>query len=389
MSLKKFVVRSGKALVYFGPNSVSAIEKWVRKYSRVFIVTGRRAARISGALDEITKILNTLDIKYEIFDGVVPNPTTALVDEVAEKIWRFGAEAVIGIGGGSAIDTAKIASIVSVCGGRARDYMKKLREPRSALPLAAVNLTHGTGTEADRYAVATIEETNEKVSIASDLIYPSISIDDPRYLRTLPKNQTIYTALDALYHAIESATSNASSPYTQLLAEQVTELVVKWLPIAIKNPDNLEARYWLLYASMLAGIAIDHGRTHLIHALEHALSGIRPELAHGAGLAILGPYIIKHIYKSLPEVMYRLLKHIDPSLEPIPEYAEKASESLKRFQKNVGFEDKLTNYGFKEEDFDKISRLVFESMKYLVDLTPFEVSRELLKEIYVKALLQE
>jgi len=352
----------------------------------VFIVTSRRAARVSGALDDVLSILTKLGVKYEHYDGVVPNPSTRIANDVGERVWRFGAEAIVAIGGGSVIDVAKIASIIAECGGKAEEYIKRVREVCAALPVAAINLTHGTGSEINRYAVATIEETHEKLSVASDHIYPAISIDDPRYLKTLPKNQTIYTSLDALYHAIEAATTKTSSPYTVMLGEEVVKLIAKWLPVALQQPENLEARYWLLYASMLAGIAIDHGRTHLVHAMEHALSGLKPELAHGAGLAILGPHIVIHIYRAMPEVMHRLLRHLDPSLEPTPDHAEKASEALARFQRSVGFTERLSDYGFTPEHFDTVARLTMESTRYLIDLAPFNVTVDMLKEVYAKAL---
>ncbi len=384
--LQRFNIRSGRAVIYFGPNTINALGKWVSQFRRVYVVTSRRAAKVSGALDEVLAIINRLGIKFEHYSAVTPNPTTKIVNEIAEHVWRFGADAVIAIGGGSVIDAAKLASIIVECGGKAEDYLKAGREVCGALPVAAVNLTHGTGTEADRYAVATVEETNEKLSIASDYIYPAISIDDPRYLKTLPRNQTVYTALDAMYHAIEAATSKASSPYTRMLGERVVELVVGWLPVALREPENLEARYWLLYASMLAGIAIDHGRTHIIHAMEHALSGLKPELAHGAGLGILGPHIVVHIYKAMPETMYRLLRNLDPSLEPIAEYAEKAGEAIAKFQASIGFAERLRDYGFTTEDFEKIAKLTMESARYLVNLAPFDVTIDMLKDIYSKAL---
>ena len=387
MSLPRFSVRTGRTIVYFGINSVEALNKWVDKFKRVFIVTSRRAARISGALDDVTKILDAHGIKYEVFSEVFPNPTDSLVDTLAERIWRFGAEAVIAIGGGSVIDSAKMACIVVANGGRTIEYVKGGKEPRSSIPLAAVNLTHGTGTEADRYAVVTIEETREKLGTAHELLYPSISIDDPRYLTTLPKNQTLYTAIDAVFHAIESSTSRIASPYTEILAEKVIELVVKYLPRAVENPQDVEARYWLLYASMLAGIAIDHGRTHLVHAIEHALSGLKPELAHGAGLGIVGPIVLEHIYRARPDTCYRILRHLDPSLEPSEKAAVKAREALSRFLESVGFREKLRDYGFSEENAQDVVRLTLSSpLRLLVGLAPFQVDEKLVLSIYREAL---
>jgi len=386
LNLPKFTVRSGFVKIYFGVGSVGALRGWVRGFRRVFVVTGKASARVSGALQDVEGILKELGIKYRIFDGVVPNPTVSIVNELATEMWRFSSEAAIAIGGGSVIDAAKLASVIARCGGDVRDYLKGIREPYTSLPLAAVNLTHGTGTEADRYAVATIEETSEKVGLGSECMYPSVSIDDPNYLKTLPKEQTLYTTLDALYHSIESATSASSSPYTELLAEKAVELIVKWLPVVVNDLSNLEARYWLLYASMIAGISIDHGRTHLIHALEHALSGLNPKLAHGCGLAIIGPHIVELIYKARPETMHKLLKHIDPTLKPTVEHAEKAAKALRKFQEQVGFKEKLTDYEFTAKHLSRVKKLTMKSQEHLIKLAPFKVTDSMIERIYRSAL---
>ena len=386
MVLHKFMVRTGRTRVYFGPESMSELNEWIKNFDRVFIITGKKSAKITGALDDVLSILSNHNIKYELFDKVFPNPTASLVNEASEHAWRFGADAVIAIGGGSVIDTAKLVSIIVKCGGRAEDYVRSVRKAFDSIPLAAINLTHGTGSEVDRYAVVTIEETHEKVGVASEYMYPSISIDEPKYLTTLPRNQTVYTALDAFYHAIESATSNASSPYTLMLSEEAVRLIVKWLPIALNEPKNIEARYWLLYASMIAGISIDHGRTHIVHAVEHALSGLKPRLAHGAGLAIIGPQAIKYIYESVPDKMYRLLRYIDPELEPKSEHADKAAKAITKFQQSIGFSEKLRDYGFRKEDFNEVSKLVFTAMKYILRLAPFNVNEVIVKDIFLKSL---
>ncbi len=382
MDLPRFSLRYAHTQLYFGPGSVEALEKWVSQFRRVYLVTGRRSAEISGALRDVVQILERCGVKYERFSEVFPNPTDSLVNRLGELMWRFGAEAVIAIGGGSVIDTAKNASVVASCGGAIEDFIKGRREVRNALPVAAVNLTHGTGTEVDRYAVTTIERTKEKISLAHPAIYPRISIDDPRYLLTLPRNQTIYTTLDALYHAIESSTARGSPPIVEPLAEEAVRLIARYLPKAVENPSDLEARYWLLYASMLAGIAIDLGRTHLVHAIEHALSGLKPELPHGAGLAIIGPKIVELTYRAQPEKLWRLLRHIDPELEPVEEHAGRAARAVEEFQKRVGFSERLRNYGFSEEHEDQVVKLTMSSLRFLVDLAPFEVSENTVKEVF-------
>ena len=382
--LRSFGVKVGSLQVVFGLETIGCLEPWLEKHKKVAVITGRRSAEKSGALKDLLELLDKKSVSYEIYREVVPNPTDSIVDGAAEFIWRGGAQAVIAVGGGSVIDTAKLASAIAVCGGRARDYLKGARTVCGSLPVAVINLTHGTGSEADRYAVATVEETSEKVGVASDHLYPQVSIDDPRYTTSLPRNHTIYTSLDALYHSIEASTSILTSPYTLMLGEEAVRLIAQWLPRAVESPESIEARYWLLYASLLAGIAIDNSRTHLVHSMEHALSGLNPKLAHGAGLAMLGPAIIELVYKAAPEEAYRLLRHIDGSLKPSREDASRARKALESFQKRVGFSETLRDYGFTREHLADIKRLVFGTLEQVARLAPFEVKPETVERIYLE-----
>lgn len=386
MSLKSFSIRAGKTVVYFGIGAVKNVEGFVRRFRRAYVVTSRSAARVSGALTDVEAILKSAGVVYEVFDRVSPNPSAKLVNELGERVWRFGAELVIAIGGGSVIDSAKLAAVLAQCGGYVEDYINRRRDVCGALPIIAVNLTHGTGSEVDKYAVATLEDPRVKIGIGSEHMYLAIAVEDPQYLRTLPRNQTMYTAFDAFYHAVESATTILSSPYVVALAEEAVRNIVKWLPVAINDPSNIEARYWLLYASMVAGIAIDNTRTHMVHALEHVISGLNEGLAHGAGLAMLGPVAIKHVYKANPETLHRLLRYLDPSLEPTPSHAEKASEAVKRFHIGVGFRENLRMYGFSEQDADKVVELAQKYLQVNLSLSPIEPSKDILKEMYLSAL---
>ena len=386
MNLRSFKVRASKTLLHFGVGVLRGVEELLRRFRRVYIVSSRSAARVSGALSDVEQMLKGSGIAYEVFDRITPNPLASTVNTLAERIWRFGAEAVIAIGGGSVIDSAKIASVIACCGGFVEDYVRGSKEPRGSLPVVAINLTHGTGSEVNRYAVVTLENPRTKLAIASEYTYPLASVDDPQYLRTLPKSQTMYTAFDAFYHALEASCGADSSPYVLALAEEAVKNIVKWLPLALKDPGNAEARYWLLYASMLAGIAIDNSRAHIIHAMENVLSGINTELPHGAGLAMLGPAAVKHLYRAVPEPLHRILKYLDPGLEPSPEYAERAAEAVKRFHAEMGFRESLRAYGFTEQEAEKVIDTVFNYLSYALKLSPVEPSRELLKEMYLSAL---
>ncbi len=351
--LKNFTIYNGGVKLFFGNNSIKYIDKYLENYSKLLIVTGKKSAKTSGALKDVEEILSGKNIDYEVYDKVFPNPTDDLVRDLVDYYREGVFEGYIAIGGGSVIDLVKACRVVAVGGGDIKDYLYGLKKPPTRQPfLLAINLTHGTGSEIDRYSVINIRETGEKIGFSAG--YPDVSIDDPRYTLTLPRNQSIYTSIDAFTHAVESATSRYSSPYTELLAGETIYYIVKYLPKTIDKPSDLEARYWLLYASMIAGISIDHGVTHIGHVIEHLLSGYNPEIPHGAGLAILYIELIRYIYEYYPETMARLLKPLDNSLKPLKEYSEKAREKYIEFLDGIGFHERLSDYGLGRDDLRHI-----------------------------------
>ncbi|MGB9830529.1 MAG: iron-containing alcohol dehydrogenase [Fervidicoccus fontis] len=346
-STKDFSLSFRETILYFGINSTERISRSIKGFRRALIVTGKTSAKKSGALDDILKILNENDIEYTIYDSVTSNPTVDKIEEITEKGKIFDTDLIIAIGGGSVIDSAKFASVILSIGGNPVDYIKRKIKPVSHTFLVAINLTHGTGTEVDRYAVATISETKEK--LGSSIAYPNISVDNPRYMVSLSPQQTLFTSIDAFYHALESSIVESSNPYVQDLSEKSAYYIKTYIQVAMKNPSDIEARYWLLYASMLAGISIDLAGTSIIHGMEHGLSGVNPSLEHGAGLAIIGPLFLPLLYKAFPENSWKVMKVLDPSLRPTPEDAEKAGKILDEFQKSIGFNYALKDYGFDKE----------------------------------------
>lgn len=382
-----FMLRYGKTIIYFGIGALQNLDNIISSSCRrVYIITGRNAAYVSGAFADVKKILDVYGIDYEVYSNVASNPTHVMVDEIADKVKKFEPNYVVAIGGGSVIDTAKVASALAVCGGSVKDYIVGGKLISGSKPVIAINLTHGTGSEINRYAVVTIDMPKTKYGLASEYFYPVASFNDPRYTLTMPYKQIIYTTLDAFYHAYEAVTGRDCSPYVLLIAEEVAKIIARWLPIAIENPKDLETRYWLLYVSMLAGIAIDNSRAHLIHAIENVLSGINTNLPHGAGLAMIGPHVTKYIHKAVPENSYRILKYLDPDIRPTEEDAERASEAVMKFQRLVGFNERLSDYGFTHSDARYIIDVVFNVLSYGMKLTPFNVDEDIIKTVYLKSL---
>jgi len=382
--VKSFSLRYGRTKLYFGVGTIDKLAKYVKPYDNIAIVTGKRSAKLSGAINDLLKILGNYSLSYKIYDIVTPNPWASQADELAKLFIEENHDAVIAIGGGSVIDAAKVASVIALSGGKAVDYLYRRIKPAKMLPLYAINLTHGTGTEIDRYAVLTVNENKEKRGIS--IRYNDISIDDPRFTLSLPREQTLYTTLDSFYHSYEAVTSIDSTPFSDQLSMHAISLINKWLERALDRPRDIEARYWLLYASMIAGISIDMSSTHIIHALEHVLSGLNPRLPHGCGLAIIGPHLIKYIHKAVPEASAYVLKAIDPLIKPLSEYSNYASKVVIKFQERHGFNKKLSDYGFSENDLDDIIKMLLNGLRYLTESTPFNITENIIREVIIESL---
>ena len=371
--METFYLKYGGTKLYFGVNAIKNLEREVSGIEHATIVTGKQSARRSGALDDIKNILKEKNIEYDIFDRIKPNPTVEMADELAEYIWKKSSDCMVAVGGGSIIDTAKVSSVIALSGGCAKDYLKGKTAKRS-LPLYAVNLTHGTGSEIDRFAVLT--DGIHKIGISSR--YPDVSIDDPRYTLTLPENQTIFTSIDAFFHAYEAVTARTSNKFVETLSIESAKLIGESLP----KEQTIEEKEKLLYASMIAGISLDMSPAHIVHAIEHALSGLNPELPHGCGLAIVGArsiyWIHRHSENSGKILQALLSKKIDS-----PEDAEK---SFREFLRSVGFEETLDDYGFSRDDFRDVEKILFEDLKYFLKRVDFKFTPEMLHDVLEKSL---
>lgn len=383
-----------KTTVYLG---VGAIEKIYdiasnlknMNIDKVLIVTGRGAYKKTGAWDYVEKALEKENIAYILYNEVTPNPTADQVDEAARMGNELGAKAVIGIGGGSPIDAAKSAAILLEYKDKTtRDIYEFKFTPEKAAPVIAINLTHGTGTEGDRFAVVSIPEKEYKPAIAYDCIYPLYAIDDPQLMVKLPVHQTCYVSVDAINHVVEASTSKVASPYTILLAKETVRLVSRYLPQALQHPGDLTARYYLTYASLIAGICFDNGLLHFTHALEHPLSAVKPDLSHGLGLGILLPAVIKEIYPSVSEVLADILSPIVCGLEGNPGEAEIVAKGIERWLYSIGITEKLTDLGFKESDLEKLTKLAFEtpSLDLLLSMAPIDADKKVVSNIFRNSL---
>lgn len=379
-----------RTCVYFGCGAINKIEDIAKDFKskgldRVIVMSGKNAYKATGAWDIVERALKNNGIEYVNYDGVTPNPTTTAVNEAAKIAKDFGAKAVIAIGGGSPTDAGKsVAILLKYPDKTANDIYEFTFAPAEAAPIVAINLTHGTGTETNRFAVVTIPEKDYKPAIAYDCIYPTYAIDDPALMVKLSPKQTRYVSIDAVNHVVEAATSKVASPYAVTLAREVITLVSQYLPKAIDNADDLEARYYLAYAAMLGGVCFDNGLLHYTHALEHPLSAVKHELSHGLGLAILLPAVVRNIFDAKAETLKYILEPITGKIDT----AAEAETKLYEWLKSVGVPSKLRDEGFTEADVPNLVELAFTtpSLDGLLAIAPTEATREAVSQIYTNSL---
>ena len=383
-----------RTTVYFGVGAIAKIgdickDLKARGLDKLIVMTGRGAYKKTGAWDHVTKAFADNGITYVHYDKVTPNPNTHHVNEAAKMAADFGAKAMLAIGGGSAIDAGKsVAILMKNPGKTAEDLYEFKFTPTEAAPIIAINLTHGTGSEANRFAVVSIEEKNFKPAIAYDCIYPLYSIDDPALMSGLSEDQTRYVSIDAVNHVVEASTTVVASPYSIDLAISVVKLVHEYLPVALKDPSNLEARYFLAYAALIAGISFDNGLLHYTHALEHPLSGVNPNLTHGLGLAMLLPAVLKNIYTARPATLADVLAPIVPGLKGDVAEAETVAKGVEKWLFSVGSTHKLEDEGFKASDVEKLVDLAFNtpSLGGLLGIAPTKADKEAVRAIYTESL---
>ena len=381
-----------KTTAYLGAGAIQKFNDIAKELAdkgldKVVILTGRSAYKKTGAWDVVSKALEANNIEYALFDKVTPNPQHKDVDEATELGKKLGAKAVIGIGGGSPIDSAKSVAVLLKYPEKTAAELYELKfVPEEAAPVIAINLTHGTGTEVDRFAVVSIPEKEYKPAIAYDCIYPMYAIDDPALMTSLPKFQTMSVSVDAINHVFEAATSLVANPFSILCAKETVRLVHEYLPRAIEDGNDIEARYYLSYASMIAGTSFDNGLLHFTHALEHPLSAVKTDLTHGYGLGILLPAVVKQCFDAKKETIEEIFEPIFNGEKNL--IAEKAAELTREWLKSVGLTQTLKDEGFTENDLDKLTELAFTtpSLDGLLGCAPVEATREVVRTIYAESL---
>ena len=285
--------------IYFGKGQISKLSEAVKKYgNKVLMVYGGGSIKKMGLYDKVLALLKDADIEVVELGGVDPNPRVTSVEEGAKLCRENNIEVILAVGGGSTIDCAKAIGAACYYDGEPWDIVANTSKITKVLPVISVLTLSATGSEMDPFAVISNMDTNEKLGMANEGMRPKASILDPEYTYSVPKNQTAAGTADIMSHIFEEYFSAERNAYVQdRMAEALLKTCIKYGDIAVKDPNNYEARANLMWASSLAinGI-LDCGKNNAwsVHPMEHELSAFY-DITHGVGLAILTPHWMRYV----------------------------------------------------------------------------------------------
>jgi len=324
---------------------------------RCMLVTGKRFARSSGYLDKLRGLLESAGVgRVVIFDKVEPNPSASIVDEGGRIAAEHGIDFLIGFGGGSALDTAKGIAVVGTGGGSIINYFYPVEVKHSTLPIIAIPTTCGTGSEVTKYAV--ISHGYRKNIVLGNGLVPIAAILDAETLKYLPKDILAHTAFDALSHAIESCFHVRSSELTQMFSVEAMRTILENFMQAYDG--DLEGREKLLYASMIAGLAINFSGTVMVHGLGYYLTE-KYNVPHGLANALFLPQLIEYSSEKMPGELVMLCNRLGIALDDPSACARAILRKLDELRRYAVLPSSLREIGVPETELEK---LVDEGLSY-------------------------
>jgi len=341
------------AKVEFGPGRIGILERVIEEsgFERAaFIMSSGR--RRSGSFDPVMTRLRASGVEVLVFDRIVSNPTLESVSRCAHTLRRFAPHVVIGIGGGSALDTAKAAS--ACVANRTENPIDLTDESiarRRSIPTILIPTTAGTGTEVNYWAVITDQERREKLSIGTPKMAPYMAIIDPSLALSVPPDLTLWSGMDAMTHAVEAFISTSGNWLSDMFCLGAVSLITEWLGRAIAQGNDLTARGSLALASLLAGAAMENVGLGLVHAMSHQVSAFYGT-SHGHANAVLLPHVLEFNEPACETKISTLdglvkeagtlrtwvtwfLKSYETTTEPIEVRAEDVPEMARRASENV------------------------------------------------------
>lgn len=339
----------------------------------------------SGIAECVLSALRKAGLDYVVYDEVQPNPTCLNVHEGLQVFQDHGCDAIISIGGGSPQDAAKAIGIVAANGGHIREYEGLHKSKVKSVPLVAVNTTAGTSSEVTMNYVITDEERRVKMVMVDRNCLVDLSVNDPELMLSKPASLTAATGMDALTHAVEAMVTPGGFTVTSATAAAAVKLIFEYLPRAVKDGTDLEAREYMTYACFLGGIAFNNAGLGYVHAMAHQLGGVY-DLPHGVCNAMLLPYVEEMNAKHVPDKFRHIAKAIgmDVKERTDKECADYVIAAIRELAKEVGIPEKLSELGVQNPD---VELLASNAMKdACAPGNPYQPSKDEVMELFRKII---
>lgn len=356
----------------------------------LLLTSNGKSTKANGSFDRVMDQLREADVEVSVCSKIMENPLKDTVMEAAAFAKESNCDFIVALGGGAVLDSAVAVSAMATNPGDLWDYVnggtgkgKPLVNP--GLPIVTIATSSGTGSEVNCWGVISNPDTNEKIGFGYPELVPVLAIVDPELMKTVPAKYTAYQGFDALFHNTEVMISNGVNILSETIALSAIESIAKYLPRAVKDGNDLEAREQVAYGSTIAGITMQLTSTTAQHSMEHAMSAYHHNLPHGAGLIMISKafaefFIEKHACDEQFVKMARVMGI------PDAEKPEDFITALVQLQKDCGVDDlKMSDYGFKPEESMTLAVNARETMGGLFLANPCEMTDEECAGIFDKS----
>ena len=349
--------------ILFGRGRINELADIALQYGKkaLLVTTPASVPALRQQYDKVIRILADKGIEVAHFDGVIPNPTTEIITAGANMARNSGAEVIIGLGGGSSMDSAKAISVEATHEGTSWDYLfykTPQPDPSRLIPVIAVSTTSGTGSQVTQVAVITNSTVRDKSALYNNILYPQVCIVDPELMLSVPEFVTATTGFDVLCHAFESTINPGTGEYVDLLAWEAISIVAGYLTKVLAAPNDITAREKMAWADTLAGLCIANAGVTLPHGMGMAIGGMYPNVAHGEALAIVYPAFTRFTWESAVPQFAKLARTLNPGLKDLPDEkaAGKSVGEVDKFLKKIGLWVSLKDKGMPENEINLLAK---------------------------------
>ena len=356
----------------------------------MLLISNGKSTKVNGSLEKVKEQLAKAGAEYAVFDKIMENPVKEVIMEGAAFARENGCDFILALGGGAVLDSSKAIAAMATNDGDLWDYVnggtgKGRPLANKGLPIVTIPTSSGTGSEINCWGVISNLETKEKIGFGAECLVPVLSVVDPELMKTVPPRYTAYQGFDALFHNTEVMMSRGVNVLSEAIALSAIENIAEYLPRAVKDGNDIEAREHVAYASTVAGITMQLTSTTAQHSMEHAMSAYHHNLPHGAGLIMISVefaryFIEKHACDG------QFIKMARAMGMPEADKPEDFLTALIALQKACGVDNlKMSDYGIQKDECMTLAVNARETMGGLFLANPCEMNDKDCAGVFEKA----